>query len=266
MNLPTKLSAGGDEGIRVRGYSLDDLITGASFADCVCLLLTGELPSKKSGRMLEAILVSAIDHGVNAPSIHVARAAASCGVPVATAVAAGISAIGTNHGGAGEACARNLQTALASTGDRSEEGLRAAAATMVAETLRTGGNMPGFGHRIYKVEDPRSRTLLALARELGLSGDHVRLALHAVDELERAKGRRLVLNVDGAQAAILSDMGFPWRRVQSLFIIGRSAGLCAHALEEIESASPLRYLKAAPVEECYEGPEDRRPLYPEERP
>lgn len=271
MNMTTRISNASSEGIRIRGYALTDLMAGASFAEVVHLMLRGELPDSATSRMIEAILVSAVDHGPNAPSIHVARATASCGVPLATAVAAGISAIGTNHGGAGEACARILQDALAGvSGERipgaflpgagtslQDETLRRAAFTIVGAARESGVNLPGYGHRVYKEKDPRTGALLALAKELGLYGDCARLASLVAEELEKAKGRRLVLNIDGAQAAVLSDLGFSWRQVQPLFIVGRCLGLCAHAAEEIASATPLAYLKAAPAAAEYSGPGPR---------
>lgn len=276
MSVRTGISVATSEGVRIRGYALTELMAGASFAEVVHLMLRGELPDRATARMIEAILVSAVDHGPNAPSIHVARATASCGAPLATAVATGIAAIGTNHGGAGEACARILQEALAGdpacepadaageppdaagggTG-RGDQALRELAAAIVRKSRDSGANLPGFGHRVYKESDPRTEALFALSAELGLSGDHARLARLVAEELEKATGRRLVLNIDGAQAALLSDLGFPWRQVQPLFIVGRSLGLCAHAAEEIGSAAPLCYLKSAPAAAEYTGPAPR---------
>lgn len=251
--MTTEISALLDGKLFVRGYDIADLISGASFADCVHLLLAGELPSEGTRRVIDSILVSCIDHGVNAPSIHIARASASCGAPIASAVAAGMSSISTNHGGAGEACARLLQEAQA---DRAS--IKGTAATLVREALSTRRNLPGYGHRDYKAVDPRSRALLDVARASGYYGSHCELAEAIADELERQKGRRLVLNIDGAHAAILSDLGYHWSRVQSFFLIGRSVGLCAHAHEESESGRPLSYLGASRVEVDYNGPRPRR--------
>jgi citryl-CoA lyase len=257
MSVRTLISKGGDEGVRIRGYKLVDLMEGSSFAAAVHLLLMGELPGRAEARLLDAILVSAVDHGINAPSIHIARAQASCGVPLSTAVAAGVASIGTHHGGAGEACARILQEALAARSDPAGQGIGDTAKKIAEEHLSAVKNIPGFGHRVYKTSDPRTDALLGLAKDLGLLGDHCRLALGIVDEIERIKGRRLVLNVDGAQAAILSDMGYRWPKVACLFVIGRTAGLCAHVAEELESGRPLGYLKETAAEEDYQGSPDR---------
>jgi len=263
MSISTAISGTDSNGVMLRGYSLTELMAKASFAEVLYLVLRGELPDRKTARMIDAILVSAVDHGLNAPSIHIARASASCGVPLATAVAAGIASIGTNHGGAGEACARFLQEAIVAhpvgtAEKRSDSLLKSLAEKLVASALESGRNLPGYGHRVYKESDPRSAALFELAKDLGLYGDHSRLALHVVEAIYALKGKRLALNVDGAQAAVLSDLGFPWKQVQSLFIVGRSLGLCAHAAEELESAVPLRYLKSAPVSAEYSGQPSRR--------
>ncbi|PKL06959.1 MAG: citryl-CoA lyase [Spirochaetae bacterium HGW-Spirochaetae-9] len=262
VSISTAISGIDSEGVVIRGYSLTELMAKASFAEVLYLVLRGELPDRKTARLIDAILVSAVDHGLNAPSIHIARASASCGVPLSTAVAAGIASIGTNHGGAGEACARFLQEAIVSLPEtasekRSDSLLQSLAEKLVARSLDSGKNLPGYGHRVYKESDPRSAALFKLAKELGLYGDHSRLAIQVAEAMHSAKGKPLVLNVDGAQAAILSDLGFSWKQVQTLFIVGRSLGLCAHVAEELESAVPLGYIKAAPVAAEYSGQPSR---------
>ncbi len=245
----TKLSTLLDGNLVVRGFEISDLIVHVGFADCVHLMLGGELPDEHTRRLVDAMLVSCIDHGANAPSIHIARASASCGIPLASAVAAGVNAIGRHHGGAGEACARVLQEA-----EPKESKIPGIAHDLVRVALKDKRSIPGYGHRVYKEHDPRARTLLDLARREGLDGAHCRLAEAIERELEQQKGRRLVLNVDGAHAAILSDLGYHWSRVQSFFIIGRTVGLCAHALEEADSGRPLDYLGSSPAEVSYQGP------------
>src|SRR5205823_3703363 len=95
--------------ILVRGYPIEQLTRHCSFGEVVYLLLTGELPKGNEGKLVEAILVSCCDHGLASPSVDAVRFVASCGVPLQTAVAAGVSAIGDVHGGAIEPCGRMLQ-------------------------------------------------------------------------------------------------------------------------------------------------------------
>jgi citrate synthase len=80
--------------IRIRGYAIEDLIGRIGFADMIWLTLRGELPTKAQARLFEAMLVSAVDHGPQAPSIAIGRMAATCGVGINSAMASGINALG----------------------------------------------------------------------------------------------------------------------------------------------------------------------------
>src|ERR1700731_3095704 len=98
--------------ILIRGYPVDELMGRLSFADAVYLLLMGELPTPAIGGMLNAVLVSAIDHGVTPPSTLAARNVATSGAPLKESVAAGILAFGPHHGGDIETCMRFLDAGL----------------------------------------------------------------------------------------------------------------------------------------------------------
>src|SRR2546428_7258040 len=95
--------------ILVRGYPIEQLARHCLFGDAVFLLLTGELPRRNEGRLIEAMLVAVCEHSLASPSVDAVRFVASAGVPLQTAVAAGVSAIGDVHGGATSACAHILQ-------------------------------------------------------------------------------------------------------------------------------------------------------------
>src|SRR3989440_9269041 len=98
--------------ILVRGYPLDEMMGRLGFAEAVYLLLMGELPTPAIGRMLNAVLVSSIDHGVTPPSTLAARNVATSGAPLKDCVAAGILAFGPHPGGDIEACMRFLGLGL----------------------------------------------------------------------------------------------------------------------------------------------------------
>jgi len=125
----------------------------------------------------------------------------------------------------------------------------------VEDFRRDGRRIPGFGHRIHD-PDPRAARLLSLADEWGISGPHVALAQEIVAVLQTATGRSLPMNVDGALAALLSDMGIDWRYSKALFIIiARTAGLAAHVQEELAIGKPFRFF--APTEAEYVGHPER---------
>ena len=236
-----------------RGYRQEDLIGNTPFSHVVYLLLKGELPSKKQGKMMDAILTACIDHGVTPPSAMATRVVASGGVPLPTAVAAGILSIGDAHGGAIEKGAQFMQQGIQ---QMKQEGLtiEETARLLVSESKEKKQRILGFGHRVH-TSDPRTQRLFQLADELTIAGNHVLLAKSIEKELKEVTGRQLPINVDGAIAAIISDMDFDWRLGKGFFLIGRVAGLTAHAYEEQTMFKPMR--KMFTVNHEYEGHEER---------
>src|SRR6266581_1802448 len=108
----TSLTAIAPNRILIRGYPLDEMMGRLGFAEAVYLLLMGELPTPAIGRMLNAVLVSSIDHGVTPPSTLAARNVAVSRAPLKDSVAAGILAFGPRHGGDIESCMRFLDGGL----------------------------------------------------------------------------------------------------------------------------------------------------------
>ncbi|WP_419904492.1 citrate/2-methylcitrate synthase [Kiloniella sp.] len=88
--------------IKYRGHAIEDLIGKISFPQMIWLMTRGSLPSDAQAKLLEAALVAAVDHGPQAPSIAIARMAATCGVGLNSAMASGLNVLGDVHGGAGE--------------------------------------------------------------------------------------------------------------------------------------------------------------------
>ncbi len=242
--------------ILVRGYDIESLIARGSFGDVVYLLFKGEWPQQGEGRLIEAVLVSSCDHSLTAPSADATRLVASCGVPLPSAVAAGLLAVGDYHGGAIEGCARTLVEGLP---DR-EDDLAGAADRLVTSVRGKGERFLGYGHPLHQ-EDPRVPPLLKIAEELGLADRWVRFAREIERALKEQVGRSLPLNVDGAIAALLLEMGMDWRLGKAFFLISRAAGLSAHYLEQVTREPPFK--AASPDEVVYDGPPPR-PL-PESR-
>jgi citrate synthase len=238
--------------LRLRGYRIDELMDRVTFGQAVYLALKGELPSPEVGRLMDAMLVSSIDHGATPPSALAARTAASTGATLSASIASGVLAINRYHGGAIEGCMQLLLGAIDRLdGDRS---LDEVAAEILAELRAQKKRAPGFGHRVH-TDDPRTKRLLALADELGISGDGVALARAFEEALEESLGRRLPLNVDGALAALLVDLDFPPELGNAFFIIARVTGLSAHAHEEMSRQRPMR--RVHPTDHEYDGPAQR---------
>ena len=154
-----------------KGYKQEDLIGNIPYPHVVYLLLKDELPSKEHGKMMDAILTACIDHGVTPPSSIAARTVASGGVPLPTAVAAGVLSIGDAHGGAIEKGAKFLQdgiTRMKNEGKTIEE----MAEILVRESKEQHKRILGFGHRVHTL-DPRTKKLFSLAEKFKIAREPV---------------------------------------------------------------------------------------------
>jgi citrate synthase len=244
----TNITSIGPGKILIKGYDIVELMGRRSFAEIVYLILKGELPTAAEGRMMDAILSSSIDHGVTPPSSQAARLVVSGGNPLNAAVAGGILTIGESHGGAIEQCARLLQEYAVRDGQP-----ELIAGDLVRDLSAKKTRMPGFGHRLHKT-DPRTVRLFELASALEFSGKHQTLA-RAVESIFEKDGKALPINIDGAIAAVISDMGFDWRLGKGFFIISRTVGLVAQAFEERSREKPMRNFGMTEIE--YDGPKPR---------
>src|SRR6266478_6176531 len=238
--------------VAVRGYDIAELMGRASFGAAVYLILTGELPSPAIGRLMDAILVSSIDHGATPPSALAARTTASTGASLSASVAAGIMSINRHHGGAIEDCARQLKK-IADRATRESSSVEEAANRTLAEMRERGERMSGFGHRVH-TKDPRTARLFELAREAGVDGPHMKAA-RAVEKSFAAARKTLPINVDGAIGAILADLGMNPAAYNGIFMIARTPGLVAHVIEEQTREKPMRRID--PVNHGYDGPASR---------
>ena len=233
--------------IWLRGHAVTSLMKEATFTDAIVLLHLGRLPSPGERRLLDAVLIGVADHGSGAPSCAAARLAASGNrSSISSAVAAGILAIGDDHGGAGSNCMEIIAEGLATA---KREGLAPAiAAQRAVETaVREKRRLPGLGHRVHTT-DPRVKVLFDMARAEGVAGDGI-LFMEALEAQAARRIKALPMNIDGALAAILHDMGFPPPAGRFMFIIGRVAGLTAEVSEELSREKPMRI--RIPVE--YDG-------------
>jgi citrate synthase len=253
MSWNTKITKVEPNHLVTRGYRQEDLIGNIPFSHVVYLLLKGKLPTEEHGKMIDAILTACIDHGVTPPSAMASRVVASGGVPLPTAVAAGVLSIGDAHGGAIEKGAKFLQEGVQRMKNEKKT-IDEIAKILVSESREQKRRILGFGHRVH-TSDPRTKRLYNLADELKITSDHITLSKAIEKELEFQTGKKLPINVDGAIAAISSDMGFDWRLGKAFFLLGRVAGLTAHVYEEQTEQKPMR--KMFSVECDYDGPKER---------
>jgi citrate synthase len=246
--------------IRYSGYPIQELIGNVGFTQMIWLMTRGELPTEGQARLLDAALMSAVDHGPQAPSIAIARMAATCGVGLNNAMASAVNVLGDVHGGAGEQAVEMYASIAAriDTGATTADAVRAGLDEAIAQH---GKFVSGFGHRFHPI-DPRAPRLLELvdaaASEGHVSGRYAAIARGVEDELAaRRNGRCIPMNIDGATAVIYAELGFPAPLARGLFCLSRSVGILAHAWEQTGQGGrnkgpiPREYLWT------YDGPSQR---------
>jgi citryl-CoA lyase len=234
----TNVQADGTE--IVRGKQLKELIKNNTFSQTIFLMLQGEMPTDAQRQMVDAMLTAIIDNGPAVTSAQCARLSASAGNEMHTALAAGILGFGDRHGVALEHAMNFFYNHADDTASE--------LASMITECREERARIPGYGHKIFKDEDPRTGVLFEKARELGIAAKHVALSLAVHKELNAQSSKTLPLNIDGALAAILCDMDFDSRLGKGFFIIGRMPGLVAQVHEEMVNDVGIRRLDPAEIE------------------
>jgi citrate synthase len=234
----TSISRVEAEKITIREHAVEDLIGNRTYGEALYLLLLGKLPTPEQARMLEAIIISVIDHGVKPPSTIATVTVANTGASLNASVAAGILAINKYHGGAVEDAMKAIGSAVAI---QNSDGVDAATAAekLIADYKERGERVSGFGHRFHAA-DPRTVRLFEFAKELKISGKFIEQAGVMERVLSERSGKSLPVNADGAIAACLLEMNFPPKIANGIFMIARTAGLVAHAVEEQENNPPMR--------------------------
>jgi citrate synthase len=246
--------------IRYRGYPIEELIGNITFAQMIWLMTRGELPTEGQARLLDAALLSAVDHGPQAPSIAISRMAATCGVGLNNAIASAINVLGDVHGGAGEQ-AVELYESIAMRTDAGAPLADAVGKGLDDAISKHGKFVAGFGHRFHPVDPraPRLLTLVDAAAKAGhVNGRFAAIARGVEEELAARKGgKRIPMNIDGATAVIYAELGFPAPLARGLFCLSRSVGILAHAWEQ--TGQGRRNMGPIPREYrwAYDGPAQR---------
>lgn len=224
----TAISTATPDRIVIRGKDLcEDLIGKISFTEHTWLLVTGEMPTPAQCRALDAALVAIAEHGL-VPSVQAARMTyAAAPEAVQGAVAAGLLGCGSVILGAAEAAGALLKECIDAGGDR-----RTAIRDAVSRLRSEKKAIPGYGHSYHRDYDPRTRRLMAVARELGVHGDYFETALLAEEVIAEVTGKTLILNVSGAIPSLLLDAGYPLFGMKGVPILARTASLIAHIVEE----------------------------------
>jgi citrate synthase len=235
-NPTTRLCTHDTESITIRGADLvNDLIGELTFTEMSYFAITGSRPTQAQTRILDAVLVTLMEHGLTPSAIAARMIYGSTPESLQASVSAGLLAVGSVFVGTMEGCAALIERILAAPD-------KDAVAREIADEYRSARRpIPGFGHHMHKPDDPRTPKLFAIAESEGVAGDHIaalRTLSAAVDE---RFGKHLTINATGAIAALLGEIEFPAPVMRGVAVISRSAGLVAHIAEEQQTPS-MRFM------------------------
>ena len=232
--FPTSLGASSPDTITLLGQDLaTDLMGKVSFGELALWLVTQRRPAAAEVRVFEAVLVALADHGFTPTAIAARLTYLSAPVSLQGALAAGLLGGGSRFLGVTEDAGRFLAAALAGQPVPSDDaGYDALALAAVSRARAAGQFVPGLGHPVHKVTDPRTPALIQIATEEGLRGPHLRL-FEAIGRVHpQVLGRTLPLNGAGTCGAALADLGLPPDLLRGFALRARCAGLLGQLAEE----------------------------------
>jgi citrate synthase len=244
--LRTGIGASDADSITLMGRDVaNDLMGRVTLTELTFLLVQKRMPSEQETRLLDAVLVSLADHGLT-PTVLAARLTYT-GAPesIQGAIAAGLLGAGSVFLGVVEDTARFLEEIIANDADP---------AAAVEALISSDRRVPGLGHPVHKVEDPRTPRIYAIAEETGLVADHLRTLRQVADAHAGQTGRRLPINGAGVAGAALADLGFPPELLRGLALLARTAGLLGHLAEEREQPIGMELYREVDERAKYEPP------------
>jgi citrate synthase len=236
LSFPTSLGTSTADEIRLLGQDLTaDLMGKVGFGELAFWLVAMRRPTPSETRVFEAVLVALADHGFTPTAIAARLTYLSAPDSLQGALAAGLLGGGSRFLGVTEDCGTYLHDVLQQQDGplpTDDEGWDALALQAVTGTRAAKRFVPGLGHPVHKVTDPRTPVLIGIAEEEGLRGPHLRL-FEAIGRVhEQVLGRRLPLNGAGVCGAALADLGLPVELLRGFALLARAAGLLGQLAEE----------------------------------
>jgi citrate synthase len=233
-SFPTALGTSDPDTITLLGQNLAaDLMGKVGFGELAFWLVTQRRPTPSQVRVFEAVLVALADHGFTPTAIATRITYLSAPDSVQGALAAGLLGGGSRFLGVTEDVGKFLADALASAEPPTDDaGYDALAFEVMRHTRAAGRLVPGLGHPVHKITDPRTPALIRIAESEGLRGPHLRL-FEAIGRVHpKVLGRRLPLNGAGTCGAALADLGLPPDLLRGFALLARTAGLLGQLAEE----------------------------------
>jgi citrate synthase len=256
MDITTAISDVNGDAISVRGHDLvEDLLGEVSFSQMCLLQLTGRRGTPQQARMVDALLIALVEHGMVPGVISARLTYTSAPEALQGAVAAAVLGAGSVHLGVSERCGRMLYEAMPDPAAAGSGGVAAAASAVVGEALAARRRIPGLGHSLHAHGDPRATRLFEIAAETGTAGPYCELLTAVAEEASRRLERTMTINVTGAIGAIGLDLGLPWRMLKSFAILGRTLGALGHIEEEMREPAGLAIARAVRAGTRYVEPD-----------
>jgi citrate synthase len=262
--LRTGIGTSDADSITLMGRDVaNELMGSTTLTELAFLLVQRRTPTPEQTRMLDAVLVSLADHGLT-PTVLAARLTHT-GAPesVQGVIAAGLLGAGSVFLGVVEDTARFLDEIIATAGgpDAGEAALEREAERAVGARLDAGARVPGLGHPVHKVQDPRTPRMYAIAEETGQLGPHLRLLRVVARVHAERTGRELPINGAGVAGAALADLGFPPPLLRGFALLARTAGLLGHLAEEMRAPIGMEVYREVDARATYDPPplEDTEP-------
>ena len=271
LEFPTSLGTSTPDEIRLLGQSLtDDLMGQVGFGELAFWLVALRRPTPQETRVFEAVLVALADHGFTPTAIAARLTYLSAPDSLQGALAAGLLGGGSRFLGVTEDCGQFLHGVLDAQAELPAGDDTAAwdalALAAVRREREAGRYVPGLGHPVHKVLDPRTPALIAIAEQEGLRGPHLRLFEAIGRTHEQVLGRRLPLNGAGVCGAALADLGLPVELLRGFALLARAAGLLGQIAEEQRRPIGMDAYLAVDRNAVYVDPAERStPATPEEK-
>ncbi len=238
QQYPTSLGTSDADTITRLGQNLaGDLMGKVGFGELTLWMVTQRRPAPSEVRVFEAVLVALADHGFTPTAIAARLTYLSAPDSLQGALAAGLLGGGSRFLGVTEDAGQFLAAVLAEAGETpaDDTGYDELALAAVQQARAAKKFVPGLGHPVHKVRDPRTPVLIKISEEEGLRGPHLRL-FEAIGRVHpQVLGRTLPLNGAGTCGAVLADLGLPLKLLRGFALLARAAGLLGQLAEEQRS-------------------------------
>ena len=236
-SFPTALGTSTADSISLLGHDLPSELMGqVDLGELALWLITRRRPTPQSARMFNTVMVALADHGFTPTAIAARMTIYSAPDSIQGALASGLLGGGSRFLGVTEDCGRFLGQALeGSPLPTSDEEFRALARRVVSDAVAQGQLIPGLGHPVHKLGDPRVPVIFRIAREENVLGPHLRLFESIGEVHAEILGKTLPLNGAGVCGAALADIGVPLELLRGPVLLARAAGLLGHIAEELET-------------------------------